>query len=106
MSSLDNYIKFALDIKDQNIVFEDYFFRLVNGYKQKVYQAVLLQPSCPFCGSQELAFDEFKGVDHTLHFICLDADKHEVVQILRTRYKKAIIAYFKKFSPVALQAAK
>ena len=54
MSSLDNYIKFALDIKDQNIVFENYFFRLVNGYKQKVYQAVLLQPSCPFCGSQEL----------------------------------------------------
>ena len=52
MSSLDNYIKFALDIKEQNIVFENYFFRLVNGYKQKVYQAVLLQPSCPFCGSQ------------------------------------------------------
>ena len=43
MSSLDNYIKFALDIKDQNIVFEDYFFRLVNGYKQKGYQAI---PSC------------------------------------------------------------
>ena len=52
MFSLDNYIKFALDIKDQNIVFEDYFLRLVNGHKQKVYQAVLLQPSCPFCGSQ------------------------------------------------------
>ena len=54
MFSLDNYIKFALDIKDQNIVFEDYFFRLVNGYKQKFYQAVLLQPSYPFCCSQEL----------------------------------------------------
>ena len=53
MSSFNNYIKFALDIKDQNIVFEDYFFRLANGYKQKVYQAVLLQPSCPFCGSQD-----------------------------------------------------
>ncbi len=53
MFSLDNYIKFALDIKDQNIVFEDYFFRLVNGHKQKVYQAVLLQPSCPFCGSED-----------------------------------------------------
>ena len=212
MSSFNNYIKFALDIKDQNIVFEDYFFRLANGYKQKIYQAVLLQPSCPFCGSQELrhngrlkteirypaanasqpviirlfkqrvwcrtcnkrsmaqsdlvgkyccisqhsklkilsaltedrsmtsiarennvsvntvqrvlgscshqfsssydylpehlAFDEFKGVDRTLHFICLDADKHEVVQILRTRYKKAIIAYFKKFAPAALQGVK
>ena len=46
MSSFNNYIKFALDIKDQNIVFEDYFFRLVNSHKQKVYQAVLLWPSC------------------------------------------------------------
>ena len=41
-----------------------------------------------------------------MHFICLDADKHEVVQILRTRYKKAIIDYFKKFSPAALQVVK
>ena len=28
MYSFNNYIKFALDIKNQNIVFEDYFFRL------------------------------------------------------------------------------
>ena len=55
---------------------------------------------------EHLAFDEFKGVDRTLHFICLDADKHEVVQILRTCYKKVIIAYFKKFSPAALQGVK
>ena len=25
------------------------------------------------------AFDEFKGVERTINFICLDADKHEVV---------------------------
>ena len=43
MSSFNNYIKFALDIKDQNIVFENYFCRLVNGHKQKIYQAGLLQ---------------------------------------------------------------
>ncbi|WP_367270641.1 hypothetical protein [uncultured Lactobacillus sp.] len=55
---------------------------------------------------EHLAFNEFKGVDRTLHFICLDADKHEVFQILRTRYKKAIMTYFKKFSPVALQGVK
>lgn len=36
---------------------------------------------------EHLAFDEFKGVDHKLHFICLDGEKHEVVQILRTRLK-------------------
>ena len=51
---------------------------------------------------EHLAFDEFNGVDRTWHFICLETDKYEVVQILRTRYKKAIIAYFKKFSPTAL----
>ena len=55
MSSFNNYIKFALDIKDQNIVFKDYFFRLANGYKQKVYQAVLLWPSCSrSCGTMAI----------------------------------------------------
>lgn len=38
---------------------------------------------------EHLAFDEFKGVDKKLHFICLDDQKYEVVQILRNRYKKS-----------------
>jgi transposase len=38
---------------------------------------------------EHLAFDEFKGVDKKLHFICLDGQKYEVVQILRNRYKKS-----------------
>ena len=53
-----------------------------------------------------LASNEFNGVDLTLHFICLDADRHEVVQILRTCYKKAVAAYFKKFFPAFLQGVK
>ena len=48
-----------------------------------------------------LAFDEFKGVDRQLHFICLDGDSHQVVQILRTRYKKTLLKYFGRFSPQA-----
>lgn len=37
-----------------------------------------------------------------LHFICLDGDNHQVVQILRTRYKKTLLKspwklYLKKF---------
>ncbi|PXZ23298.1 ISL3 family transposase, partial [Lactobacillus helveticus] len=48
-----------------------------------------------------LAFDEFKGVDRQLHFICLDGDSHQVVQILRTRYKKNLLKYFGRFSPQA-----
>ena len=50
---------------------------------------------------EHLAFDEFKGVDKKLHFICLDGDSHQVVQILRTRFKPEILRYFYKFSPKA-----
>ena len=48
-----------------------------------------------------LAFDEFKGISKKFHFICLDGDSHQVVQILRTRFKPAILHYFYKFSPQA-----
>ena len=82
-----------------------------NNVSVNTVQRVLGSCSHQFSSSydylpEHLAFDEFKGVDRTLHFICLDADKHEVVQIPRTRYKKAIIAYCKKFAPAALQGVK
>lgn len=48
-----------------------------------------------------MAFDEFKGVDRQLHFICLDGNSHQVIQILRTRYKKTLLKYFGRFSPQA-----
>ncbi|WP_057718273.1 ISL3 family transposase, partial [Lactobacillus taiwanensis] len=50
---------------------------------------------------EHLAFDEFKGVGKKLHFICLDGDSHQVVQILRTRFKPEILHYFYKFTPKA-----
>ena len=204
MSSLNHCIKFELDVKDENIVFKDYFYKSIKLQKHKIYEAELLQPACPFCGSLDLlhnghlitnihyptanaslpviirlakqrvkcracerwsmaqselvnkycsisnasklkvlsaltedrsmtsiarennisintvqrvlgncshrfidsheylpahlAFDEFKGVDRQLHFICLDGDNHQVVQILRTRYKKTLLKYFGRFS--------
>ena len=208
MSSLNDYIKFALDIEDQNIVFKDYFYKIFkDGLKHKVYVAELIQPACSFCGSvnlihnghlktniryitanasfpvlirllkqrvkcrdcdkrsmaqsslvnkhccisntsklkilsaltedrsmtsiarehntsvntvqrvlascshrfiegydhlpEHLAFDEFKGVDKKLHFICLDGEKHEVIQILRRRIKKDLLKYFGKFTLTA-----
>lgn len=208
MSSLNDYIKFALDIEDQNIVFKDYFYKIFkDGLKHKVYVAELIQPACPFCGSvnlihnghlktniryitanasfpvlirllkqrvkcrdcdkrsmaqsslvnkyccisntsklkilsaltedrsmtsiarehntsvntvqrvlascshrfiegydhlpEHLAFDEFKGVDKKLHFIYLDGEKHEVIQILRRRIKKDLLKYFGKFTLTA-----
>lgn len=207
MSSLDNCIKFELDVKDQNIVFKNYFYKYIELQKCKICEAELIQPACPFCGSlnllhnghlitnlhypianaslpviirlakqrvkcrdyahwsmaqselvnkycsisnasklkvlsaltkdrsmtsisrennvsvntvqrvlgncshrfidsydylpAHLAFDEFKGVDRQLHFICLNSDNHQVVQILRTRYKKTLLKYFGRFSPQA-----
>lgn len=48
MSSLNDYIKFALDIEDYNIVFKDYFFKIIAGTKYKVYEADLIQPTYSF----------------------------------------------------------
>lgn len=31
-------IKYSLDIDKKNIIFTDYFYRLLNGKKQKIYQ--------------------------------------------------------------------
>ena len=204
MSSLNDYIKFFLDIEDQNIIFKDYFYKfLYDGLKYKIYTAELIHPACSFCGSvnlihnghlktnihyitanasqpivirllkqrvkcrdcskgsmaqsslvnkyccisntsklkilsaltedrsmtsiarehntsvntvqrvlascshrfidsydylpEHLAFDEFKGLDRKLHFICLNGETHEVVQILRNRFKKDLLKYFGKF---------
>ena len=44
MSSLNDYIRFALDIEDHNIVFKDYFYKILNGTKYKIYEAELIQP--------------------------------------------------------------
>lgn len=201
MSSLNDYIKFALDIEDHNIVFRNYFY--ADDLKSKIYEAELIQPACPFCGSvalihnghlktniryitanasypvtirllkqrvkcrdcskrsaqsslvnkyccisntsklkilsaltedrsmtsiarehntsvntvqrilascshrftdsydylpEHLAFDEFKGVDRKLRFICLNGQTHEVVQILRNRFKENLLKYFGKFT--------
>lgn len=200
MSSLNDYIKIALDIEDHNIVFKDYFYKILDDIKYKIYEAELTQPACPFCCSvnlihsghlkihvryitanasapilirllkqrikcrncskrsmsqssvvnkyccifntsklklfsaltedhsmtmstilqlirskrywlfahialliaidlpETLAFDEFKGVDRKLHFSCLNVQTHEVVQILRNRFKKNLLKYFGKFT--------
>jgi len=50
MSSVNDCIKFDLDIKDKNIVFYNNFYKFFNGVQYKVYEALLKQPTCPFCG--------------------------------------------------------
>lgn len=50
MSSVNDCIKFDLDIKDKNIVFYNNFYKFFNGVQYKVYEALLKQTTCPFCG--------------------------------------------------------
>ena len=54
MSSFNDYIKFSLDIEDQNIVFTDYFKKYINGKYHNLYVAELIQPACPYCHSNNL----------------------------------------------------
>ena len=49
MSSLNDYIKFTLDIEDKNIIFSDYSNENINGKIYKIYLAELIQPTCPYC---------------------------------------------------------
>ena len=70
MSSLNDYIRFALDIEDHNIVFKDYFYKILNGTKYKIYEAELIQPACPFCGSVSLIHNGHLKI-HTLNLVWL-----------------------------------
>lgn len=68
--------------------------RVLESYSSKFYEEFDRLP-------EHLAFDEFKGVGKKLHFICLDGNSHQVVKILRTRFKPEILHYFYKFTPQA-----
>ena len=88
MSSYNNSIKFSLDIEDSNIIFEDYFYRIEHGIKQKIYQAVLIQPACPYCGSVSLV--------HVMRNICAK---------VRVEDREAIMNEFKQIHQQANKAA-
>ena len=50
MSSLNNCIKFALDIKDKNIVFKRIFYKMFQMKNQKIYEDEIIKTDCPCCG--------------------------------------------------------
>lgn len=54
MSSLNDCIKFHLNIEDPNIIFSDYFKKYINGKYHNLYVAELIQPYCPYCLSSNL----------------------------------------------------
>ncbi|MBI0033961.1 transposase [Lactobacillus sp. M0396] len=55
---------------------------------------------------EHLAFDEFRGVGRKLHFIALDGITHQVVKILQTRYKHAVMAYFRHYPEIVRRRVK
>lgn len=75
-----------------------------NNTSVNTVQRVLASCSHPFIDDydyflpEHLSFDKFKGVDRKLHFTCLNGETHEVVQILRNRFKKNLLKYFGKFT--------
>lgn len=54
MSSLNESIKFYLNIEDPNIIFSDYFKKCINGKYHNLYLAELIQPYCPYYHSSNL----------------------------------------------------
>ena len=54
MSSLNESIKFYLNIEDPNIIFSDYFKKWINGKYHNLYLAELIQPYCPYYHSSNL----------------------------------------------------
>ena len=79
MSSLNDYIKFTLDIKDQYVIFSDYSNENINGKIYKTYLADLIQPACPYCRSTNL-----KHNGHYVsnaRFITADASKPVIIRL-------------------------
>ena len=86
MSSLNDYIKFSLDIEDQNIIFKDYFYKFLDdGLKYKIYTAELIQPACSFCGSVNLIHNGHLKTN--IHYITANASQPIVIRLLKQRVK-------------------
>ncbi len=83
MSSLNDYIKFTLDIEDQNIIFSDYSNENINGKIYKIYLAELIQPTCPYCRSTHLKHNGHYVSN--VRFITADASKHITIRLRKQR---------------------
>ena len=83
MSSNNDCIKFHLNIEDPNIVFSDYFKKYINGKYHSVYQAELIQPSCPFCHSTNLKHNGH--YTSNVCFITADASHPVIIRLNKQR---------------------
>lgn len=77
--------KFTLDIENHNIVFKDYFHKVFDSIRYKIYEAELINPTCPFCSSV--------GLIHSVHLkthvrdITANASAHTLIRMLKQRVK-------------------
>lgn len=85
MSSLDNCIKFELDVKDQNIVFKNYFYKYIELQKYKICEAELIQPACPFCGSLNLLHNGHLITN--IHYPTANASLPVIIRLAKQRVK-------------------
>ena len=85
MSSLNHCIKFKLDVKDENIVFKDYFYKSIKLQKHKIYEAELIQPTCPCCGSLDLLHNGHLITN--IHYLTANASHPVIIRLAKQRVK-------------------
>ena len=85
MSSLNHCIKFELDVKNENIVFKDYFYKSIKLQRHKIYEAELIQPACPFCGSLNLLHNGHLITN--IHYPTANASLPVVIRLAKQQVK-------------------
>ncbi len=83
MSSLNDCIKFHLNIEDPNIIFSDYFKKYINDKYHNLYVAELIQPYWPYCLSSNLKHNSHYVSN--VRFITADASKHITIRLRKQR---------------------
>lgn len=83
MSSLNDCIKFHLNIEDPNIIFSDYFKKCINGKYHTLYVAKLIPPDYPYCHSSNL---QHNGLyTSNVRFITADASHPIIIRLKKQR---------------------
>ena len=83
MSSLNDCIKFHLNIEGLNIIFSDYFKKYINDKYHNLYVAELIQPYCPYCLSSNLKHNGHYVSN--VRFITADASKPVTIRLRKQR---------------------
>ena len=83
IASLNESIKFHLNIEDPNIIFSDYFKKWINGKYHNLYLAELIQPHCPYCHSSNLKHNGH--YTSNVRFITADASHPVIIRLKKQR---------------------